>query len=193
MFWFFGLKVFGILSPQPGIESTLPALEDKVLTTEPPGKSCPGMLILFFLIYQHTYIHICVHVCTKYMHVYATSMPNYANGYHNKCLSVCPPWSEHTPWGVQVRHWEPLMFYCTEFSHSNWRFPWQQPGNYYAVPTPCSPRPLPPRYRPSSLPLGSSSRSPLLSLPSPLLDIPFINMSLKWNSQQIWAICPVDC
>ena len=97
MFWFFGLKVFGILSPQPGIESTLPALEDKVLTTEPPGKSCPGMLILFFLIYQHTYIHICVHVCTKYMYVYATSMPNYANGYHNKCLSVCPPWSEHTP------------------------------------------------------------------------------------------------
>lgn len=44
--------------------------------------------------------------------------------------------------------------------------------------------PLTPSYRPSSLLLGSSSWSPLLSLPSPpLLDIPFINMSLKLNTE----------
>ena len=75
MFWFFGLEVFGILSPRPGIEPTLPALEDKVLTTEPAGKSCPGMLTLFFLIYQHTYIHTCTHVHTMYTFLYVTSVP----------------------------------------------------------------------------------------------------------------------
>ena len=35
MFWIFG----GISAPQPGIELALPALEGKVLTTGPPGKS----------------------------------------------------------------------------------------------------------------------------------------------------------
>ena len=38
-FGFFGCEVCGILVPQPGIESTLPALEGKVLTTGSPGKS----------------------------------------------------------------------------------------------------------------------------------------------------------
>ena len=37
MFWFFGLEACGILAPQPGIEHTLPSLEDEVLTTGPPG------------------------------------------------------------------------------------------------------------------------------------------------------------
>ena len=35
----FGLEACGILAPQPGIEPTPPALEGKVLTTGPPGKS----------------------------------------------------------------------------------------------------------------------------------------------------------
>ena len=35
----FGREARGILSPQPGTESTLPALEGKVFTTEPLGKS----------------------------------------------------------------------------------------------------------------------------------------------------------
>ena len=39
MFWFFGPEAGGILAPQPGIEPTPPALEGKVLTTGPPGKS----------------------------------------------------------------------------------------------------------------------------------------------------------
>ena len=39
MFWFFGHKACGILAPQPGIKPTPPALEGKVLTTGPPGKS----------------------------------------------------------------------------------------------------------------------------------------------------------
>ena len=38
MFWFFGLKACGILAPWPGIKPA-PALEGKVLTTGPPGKS----------------------------------------------------------------------------------------------------------------------------------------------------------
>ena len=39
MFRFFGRKARGISAPQPGIEPAPPALEGKVLTTGPPGKS----------------------------------------------------------------------------------------------------------------------------------------------------------
>ena len=39
MFWFFGLKTHGILTPWPGIELAPPAMEGKVLTTGLPGKS----------------------------------------------------------------------------------------------------------------------------------------------------------
>ena len=44
-FFFFGHEACGILAPQPGMEPTAPALEGKVLTTGPPGKS----LNMFFL------------------------------------------------------------------------------------------------------------------------------------------------
>ena len=36
---FFGYETYGILAAQPGIEPASPALEDKVLTTGPPGLS----------------------------------------------------------------------------------------------------------------------------------------------------------
>ena len=39
---FWGYKACGILTPQPGIKPTPPALEGKVLTTGLPGKSVPG-------------------------------------------------------------------------------------------------------------------------------------------------------
>ena len=39
MFCFFWLKACGILAPQPGNQPAPPALEGKVLTTGPPGKS----------------------------------------------------------------------------------------------------------------------------------------------------------
>ena len=39
VFWFFGRKAHGFLAPRPGIEPAPPALEGKVLTTGPPGKS----------------------------------------------------------------------------------------------------------------------------------------------------------
>ena len=39
MFWVLGLEACGILVPRPGVEPTLPALEGKVLTIGPPGKS----------------------------------------------------------------------------------------------------------------------------------------------------------
>ena len=42
MFWFFGCEACGILASRPGISPAPPALEDKVLTTGPPGKSPPS-------------------------------------------------------------------------------------------------------------------------------------------------------
>ena len=39
MFVFFGSEARGVLVPWPGIEPVYPALEGKVLTTGPPGKS----------------------------------------------------------------------------------------------------------------------------------------------------------
>ena len=41
---FFGCKACGILAPQPGIKLIPAALEGKVLTTGPPGKSLPLIL-----------------------------------------------------------------------------------------------------------------------------------------------------
>ena len=37
--WFSGHKAYGILASRPGVKPPSPALEDKVLTTGPPGKS----------------------------------------------------------------------------------------------------------------------------------------------------------
>ena len=44
VFWFFGREACGVSAPWPGVEPAPPALEGKVLTTGPPGKS-----LLFFL------------------------------------------------------------------------------------------------------------------------------------------------
>ena len=44
MFWLFGCEAHGILSPQPGIKSTCPALEGEVLTT-----GLPVLLLVFHL------------------------------------------------------------------------------------------------------------------------------------------------
>ena len=41
LFRFFGLQACSVLAPWSGIKSTPPALEGEVLTTGPPGKSCP--------------------------------------------------------------------------------------------------------------------------------------------------------
>ena len=50
-FWFFVLKVCGILAPPPGIKPTPPALEGKVLTTGLPGKSDDYFLFKVTLLY----------------------------------------------------------------------------------------------------------------------------------------------
>ena len=39
MCWVFGCEACGTLTPQPGMESMLPALAGEVLTTGPAGKS----------------------------------------------------------------------------------------------------------------------------------------------------------
>ena len=44
----YGPEACGILTPQPGIELSLPALEGRVLTTGPPGKSLYLSLSLAF-------------------------------------------------------------------------------------------------------------------------------------------------
>ena len=45
MFWFFDPKACRILAPRPEIEPVLPALEGKVLTTGPAGKSLGAFII----------------------------------------------------------------------------------------------------------------------------------------------------
>ena len=52
MFWFFGPKACRILAPRPEIEPVLPALEGKVLTTGPPGKSLGAFIIIGWIKYQ---------------------------------------------------------------------------------------------------------------------------------------------
>ena len=51
MFWFFGHKTYGILSPQLGIESASPVLEGEALTTGPPGKA--PILAFFRCVFFH--------------------------------------------------------------------------------------------------------------------------------------------
>ena len=46
LFWFSCSEACGILAPQPGIKPTPPALEGKVLTTGPPGRSYDEDLVL---------------------------------------------------------------------------------------------------------------------------------------------------
>ena len=55
MLWFFGLKVYRILAPWPGIKFTFFALEGKVLTTGPPGKSHGLILKIELLLHWHLY------------------------------------------------------------------------------------------------------------------------------------------
>ena len=45
MFWFFNLEACGVLAPYPGMKSTLPALEGKVLTIRPPLEVPPLWLL----------------------------------------------------------------------------------------------------------------------------------------------------
>ena len=50
MFGVSDLKACGILTPQPGIEPSPDALEGKVLTTGPPGKSLTSVTILMVMV-----------------------------------------------------------------------------------------------------------------------------------------------
>ena len=45
--FYVGHEACGIIAPQPGIEPAPPALEGKVLTTGPPGKSQKSFIIIF--------------------------------------------------------------------------------------------------------------------------------------------------
>ena len=56
MFCFFGHEAYGILAFHPGFEPVPLALEGKVLTTGPPGKS-PGLLTSHYLALYHLPSH----------------------------------------------------------------------------------------------------------------------------------------
>ena len=58
MFWFFGRQACNILTPWPGIKPTPPALEDKVLTTGPPGKSHSYRFLMIFFIKLRKFLSI---------------------------------------------------------------------------------------------------------------------------------------
>ncbi|XP_060140769.1 RNA-binding protein 38 isoform X2 [Globicephala melas] len=66
-FWFFGCEACGILVPRPGIEPAPPALEGKVPTTGPPGKSLSvsfhGLMACFFLALSNIPPSGCSTVC----------------------------------------------------------------------------------------------------------------------------------
>ena len=47
-FFFFGQEACGHVAPRPGIELVLPALEGRVLTTGPPGKSLTELVTNIF-------------------------------------------------------------------------------------------------------------------------------------------------
>ena len=71
MFWVFGPEARGILVPRPGIEPTLPALEGKVLTIGPPGKSPDRVSNQFVILVgnmhiynMHMFICVCLAVCS---------------------------------------------------------------------------------------------------------------------------------
>ena len=51
VFWFSGQQARGILAPWPGIVLSPPALEGKILTTGPPGKSQQFIFFFFPAIY----------------------------------------------------------------------------------------------------------------------------------------------
>ena len=55
LFWvfveFFGQEVCGISAPRPGIQPSAPALEGKVLTTGPPGKSLDSTYKLYYTLF----------------------------------------------------------------------------------------------------------------------------------------------
>ena len=60
LFWSFWPHSCGILGPQPGIEPALPALEVRVLTTGPPGKSCDSYLMKQMERYSSSSTKLCL-------------------------------------------------------------------------------------------------------------------------------------
>ena len=50
LFLFFGPEARGILAPRQGTEPAPPALEGEVLTTGPPRKSPPPLILLLFCV-----------------------------------------------------------------------------------------------------------------------------------------------
>ena len=57
---FFGSEACGILAPRPGIEPVPPALEGKVLTTGPPGKS------LVCILYSEVLLHLILFILANH-------------------------------------------------------------------------------------------------------------------------------
>ena len=131
MFWLYGQEARRILSPlQPGLKPTSPALEGKILTTGPPGKSLQQNTLNRIL--QNVYglkIHSSVYLGHKkpgeehptpdkktfviLLHTNVKKVENWTDGlflcwsssqwYIYWCVCVCslsPVWLFATPWTV---------------------------------------------------------------------------------------------
>ena len=59
MFWFYGSEKCGVLTPQLRTEPTPPALEGKVLTTGPSGKSLKALLNVY-MSHPTLVVHQCI-------------------------------------------------------------------------------------------------------------------------------------
>ena len=79
MFWFFDCMACGIIAPQPGIEPSSPALEGKVLTTGPPGKSLNDLFKYSLSIRQR-----------RQWHPTPVLLPGKSHG--RRSLEGCSPW-----------------------------------------------------------------------------------------------------
>ena len=76
-FFFFGQEACGILHPWPGIEPASFALEVKVLTTGPPGKSLnfnkkklKYSWFTVFQVYNKTIIYLCINIFFQILFYY---------------------------------------------------------------------------------------------------------------------------
>ena len=72
-FVFFGCKARGILAPQPGIETVLPALEGETLMTGPPGNSLQLFSGGDFFLFVFSWAFSCslIRTCAAVLHTYS--------------------------------------------------------------------------------------------------------------------------
>lgn len=86
VFFFFWMQGMWDLSPRPGFEPPAPALEGKIVTTGPPGKSCYSVLIHLSWTYGILQVH-------EFPGFSGFSVRTILSGWgHRSYLEMCPGW-----------------------------------------------------------------------------------------------------